>query len=118
MVEEASGQRLDGYFGEHIGGPLGMDSTAFGLSDEMQSRQSAVHARLPDGSLTAIDLARSPEPDFPSGGGGLYSTVEDYCCFLQMILGRGSRRHPTPDSASASRVHRQPPSTRRSPMRG
>ena len=91
MVEEASGQRLDGYFGEHIGGPLGMDSTAFSPNDDMQARQSAVHARLPDGSLTAIDLARSPEPDFPSGGGGLYSTVEDYCCFLQMILGRGSR---------------------------
>ena len=91
MVEEASGQRLDDYFGEHIGGPLGMDSTAFSLNHDMQARQSAVHARLPDGSLTAIDLARSPEPEFPSGGGGLYSTVEDYCRFLQMILGRGSR---------------------------
>ena len=91
MVEEVSGQRLDDYFDEHICGPLGMDSTAFGLSDEMGARQSAMHARLPDGSLTAIDLARSPEPKFPSGGGGLYSTVEDYCCFLQMMLGRGSR---------------------------
>ena len=91
IVEEASGQRLDDYFDEHILGPLGMDSTAFSLSDEMQARQSAVHPRLPDGVLTAIDLARSPEPQFPSGGGGLYSTVEDYCCFLQMILGRGSR---------------------------
>ena len=68
-----------------------MDATAFSLSDDMGARQSAMHARLPDGSLTAIDLARSPEPKFPSGGGGLYSTVEDYCCFLQMILGRGSR---------------------------
>ena len=91
MVEEVSGQRLDDYFDEHILEPLCMDSTAFGLSDEMRARQSAMHARRPDGSLTAIDLARSPEPRFPSGGGGLYSTVEDYCRFLQMILGRGSR---------------------------
>ena len=91
MVEEVSGQRLDDYFDEHICGPLGMDSTAFGLSDEMQTRQSAMHARRPDGSLTAINLARSPEPKFPSGGGGLHSTVEDYCRFLQLILGRGSR---------------------------
>ena len=91
MVEEVSGQRLDDYFDEHILGPLGMDSTAFGLSDEMQVRQSRMHARLPDGSLTSINLARSPEPKFPSGGGGLYSTVEDYCRFLQMILARGSR---------------------------
>ena len=90
MVEEVSGQRLDHYLAEHILRPLGMDSTSFGLSDDLQSRSAAMHARRPDGSLAAIELARSPEPKFPSGGGGLYSTVEDYCRFLQMILGRGS----------------------------
>ena len=91
IVEEVSGQRLDDYFDEHILGPLGMDSTAFSLSDEMESRLSVVHVRLPDGSLAARDLPRSPEPRFPSGGGGLYSTARDYCRFLQMILGWGSR---------------------------
>ncbi len=91
IVEEVSGQRLDDYFDEHILGPLGMGSTAFSLSDEMRSRLAVVHVRLPDGSLTARDLPRSPEPRFPSGGGGLYSTARDYCRFLQMILGRGSR---------------------------
>ena len=89
MVEEISGRRLDHYLDEHILGPLGMGSTSFGLSDDLQSRSAAMHARRPDGSLAAIELARSPEPKFPSGGGGLYSTVEDYCRFLQMILGRG-----------------------------
>ena len=91
MVEEASGQALDDYFDEHIGGPLGMDSTAFDLNDDMQARLSAVHHRLPDGSLEAFDIVRTPDPEFRSGGGGLSSTVEDYCRFLQMILGRGSR---------------------------
>jgi len=91
IVEEVSGQRLDDYFDDHILGPLGMDSTAFSLSDEMESRLSVVHVRLPDGSLAARDLPRSPEPRFPSGGGGLYSTARDYCRFLQMILGQGSR---------------------------
>ena len=91
MVEEVSGRRLDHYFDEHILCPLGMDATAFSLRGGMKSRLSAMHARKPDGSLTAIELARSPEPQFPSGGGGLYSTVEDYCRFLQVILGRGSR---------------------------
>ena len=91
MVEEVSGRRLDAYLAENILGPLGMDSTGFSLSADMASRLSAVHARQPDGSLTVIELARSPEPEFPSGGGGLYSTVEDYCRFLQMILGRGNR---------------------------
>ena len=110
IVEEVSGQRLDDYFDEHILGPLGMDSTAFSLSDEMQSRLSVVHVRLPDGSLAARDLPRSPEPRFPSGGGGLYSTVRDYCRFLQMILGRGSRngarvlRPATVDQMTANHI--------------
>ena len=89
IVEEVSGRRLDDYFDEHILGPLGMDSTAFALSDDMQARRAAMHARMPEGTLAATRPARSPEPEFPSGGGGLYSTVEDYCRFMQMILGRG-----------------------------
>ena len=110
IVEEVSGRRLDDYFDEHILGPLGMDSTAFSLSDGMQSRLSAVHVRLPDGSLAARDLPRSPEPRFPSGGGGLYSTARDYCRFLQMILGRGSRdgvrvlRPATVDQMTANHI--------------
>ena len=91
MVEEVSGQRLGDYLDEHILGPLGMDSTNFRVSDDMASRQSAMHARLPDGSLVAIEFGLPPEPEFQMGGGGLYGTVGDYCRFLQMILGRGSR---------------------------
>ena len=90
MVEEVSGRRLDDYLDEHILGPLGMDSTAFSLSDELQARRAVIHTRLPDGSLTVAEAAPSPEPEYLSGGGGLFSTVEDYCRFLQMILGRGS----------------------------
>ena len=91
MVEEVSGQRLGDYLDEHILGPLGMDSTSFRISDDMASRLSAMHARLPDGSLVAIEFGLPPEPEFQMGGGGLYGTVEDYCRFLQMILCRGSR---------------------------
>ncbi len=110
IVEQVSGQRLDHYFDEHILGPLAMDSTAFSLSDQMRSRLSAVHVRQPDGTLTARDLPRSPEPEFPSGGGGLYSTARDYCRFLQMILGRGSRdgvrvlRPSTVDQMTANHI--------------
>ena len=46
MVEEVSGHRLDHYLDEHVLDPLGMASTAFGISDDLQSRQcSAIHAR-------------------------------------------------------------------------
>ena len=91
MVEEVTGQRLGDYLDEHVLGPLGMDSTNFRISDDMAARQSAMHARLPDESLVAIEFGLPPEPEFQMGGGGLYGTVGDYCRFLQMILGRGSR---------------------------
>ena len=91
MVQEVSGQRLGDYLDEHVLGPLGMDSTDFRISEDMAARQSAMHARLPDGSLVAIEFGLPPEPEFQMGGGGLYGTVGDYCRFLQMILGRGSR---------------------------
>ncbi|MCY4665464.1 MAG: serine hydrolase [Acidimicrobiaceae bacterium] len=91
MVEEVSGRRLGDYLDEHVLRPLGMDSTNFRISDDMAARLSAMHARLPDGSLVAIEFGLPPEPEFQMGGGGLYGTVEDYCRFLQMILGRGSR---------------------------
>jgi len=91
MVEEVSGQRLGDYLDEHVLGPLGMDSTNFRISDDMAARQSAMHARLPDGSLVAIEFGLPPEPEFQMGGGGLYGTAGDYCRFMQMILGRGSR---------------------------
>ncbi|MCY3619990.1 MAG: serine hydrolase [Acidimicrobiaceae bacterium] len=91
MVQEVSGQRLGDYLDEHVLGPLGMDSTDFRITDDMAARQSAMHARLPDGSLVAIEFGLPPEPEFQMGGGGLYGTVGDYCRFLQMILGRGSR---------------------------
>lgn len=91
MVEEVASQRLDHYIEEHITGPLGMDSTAFAVSDEMQSRQAALHSRGPDGSLAVIDFGPARPPEYLSGGGGLSGTVTDYSRFLQMILGRGSR---------------------------
>ncbi len=91
MVEAASGMRLGDYFRRHLLGPLGMDSTAFGISDDMRTRLAAVHVRGDDGALGALEFEMDQDPEVQLGGAGLYSTVEDYCRFLQMILGRGAR---------------------------
>ena len=91
MIEAASGMRLGDYLQQHLLGPLGMDSTAFGISDDMRSRLATVHSRGGDGALGAIGFEMDQEPEVQLGGAGLYSTVEDYCRFLQMILGRGTR---------------------------
>jgi methyl acetate hydrolase len=91
LVEEASGQKLDAYFAEHITGPLGMKDTGFSITPEQRARQVSVHQRSPNGVLTPQPFEPlSSEREFLAGGGGLYSTAGDYLTFLQMLLKAGT----------------------------
>ncbi|WP_395714314.1 serine hydrolase domain-containing protein [Reyranella sp.] len=90
MVEAVSGQRLGQYMHDNILGPLGMDSTAFRISDAMRGRLAKIHHRGGDGRLTADPALELPqEPEFEMGGGGLYSTAGDYLKFVRMMLNQG-----------------------------
>ncbi|HLZ69620.1 MAG TPA: serine hydrolase domain-containing protein [Dehalococcoidia bacterium] len=89
-VEAASGQRLDGYLRAHIFEPLGMNDSGFVIGAAQRERLAGMHARNPDGSLTAIPFELPQEPEFFMGGGGLYSTGPDYLTFLQALLHEGS----------------------------
>lgn len=90
MVEAASGKRLGQYMHDHLFGPLGMDNTAFRISDGMRQRLAKIHHRGADGTLTPdTGLELTQEPEFEMGGGGLYSTVGDYLKFVRMILNQG-----------------------------
>ena len=88
-VEQLSGQSLEDYFREHIFAPLDMNDTGFVLRPDQRTRQAAMHARQPDGSLTPIPFEIPQQPEFFMGGGGLYSTGPDYLKFLRMLLGGG-----------------------------
>ena len=88
-VEAASGMRLDAYLREHLFAPLGMDDTGFKITADMRKRLVSVHARGKDGLLAPIAFEREQEPEFHSGGGGLYSTAGDYIRFTRMILNQG-----------------------------
>jgi CubicO group peptidase (beta-lactamase class C family) len=89
IVETLSGQTIDAYFKENIFGPLGMKDTTFAPNDEQKARMSAMHARMPDGSLAPMPFEMAVG-DFLMGGGGLFGTGSDYLRFLQMVLGGGS----------------------------
>lgn len=89
MVEGVSGMTLGEYFAAHLTGPLGMHDTAFTHTPDMLSRAAGVHARLPDGSLTPMELPQPENPEFEMGGGGLHGTVSDYGRFIRMILNDG-----------------------------
>lgn len=89
MVEAVTGQSLGTHFAETIFAPLGMADTAFRLTEAMRARLAPIHARGPDGALTPIDMIVEQDPEFESGGGGLYSTAQDYLVFARMILNGG-----------------------------
>jgi len=93
VVEAISGARLGEIMVERIFTPLGMDSTAFTRTDAMTSRLSAIHARLPDGTLTPIDFELPQNPEVEMAGHGLYSTAADFTRFLRMWLNEGQGPH-------------------------
>ena len=90
MVEAVTGKKLGQVMHDDLFVPLGMDSTAFRLTPAMRARLARVHHRKADGSLVA-DLKREvpQDPEFEAGGGGLYSTANDYLKFVRMVLDGG-----------------------------
>ncbi|XIA65850.1 serine hydrolase domain-containing protein [Bradyrhizobium sp. TZ2] len=88
-VEAVSGKRLDAYLRDHMLAPLGMNDTAFKITEDMRQRLVGMHARGEDGSLAPIPFELEQNPEFHMGGGGLYGTAADYIKFTQMILNQG-----------------------------
>ncbi|HUR75740.1 MAG TPA: serine hydrolase domain-containing protein [Sporichthya sp.] len=89
LVEHVSGQSLDAYFAEHIFGPLGMEDVTFAPTPEQRDRLMPVYARTPDGGLVETPLELAAEPEWMSGGHGLYGTAGAYARFLRAMLRGG-----------------------------
>ena len=88
-IEAVSGKLLDVYLRDNLLAPLGMNDTAFKITDAMRRRLVGMHARGEDGSLAPLPFELEQNPEFHMGGGGLYGTAGDYIKFTQMILGKG-----------------------------
>ncbi|MDP4027096.1 serine hydrolase domain-containing protein [Methylobacterium sp. NEAU 140] len=89
VIEAIAGERLGDVFQARIFKPLGLRETAFTLSSAMRERVAGMHARLADGTLSALPFELPPEPEIHMGGHGLYSTVSDYMRFIRMWLNDG-----------------------------
>lgn len=89
VVEEITGQRLGEYFEEHIFAPLKMTSTGFEITENMRARLAPVHVRDGQGGMIATDFEIEQNPKHEMGGGGLYSTPDDYLKFCRALLGGG-----------------------------
>ncbi len=95
IVERMSGQKLGAYMDEHIFTPLGMNDTAFYVSEEQKPRFADVYSWDADAGQLVANPERPDRPSFTdpnrmeSGGGGLISTTHDYARFCQMMLNKG-----------------------------
>jgi methyl acetate hydrolase len=92
LVEIASGERLDRYVRDHVCAPLGMSNTTFSISTHQRAREASLHVRRADGTLEPQPLERPTAPSIFSGGGGIYSTAQDYLTLLRALLNGGSLR--------------------------
>ena len=89
IVEITSGMTFDQFLQKRIFEPLGMKDTAFYPTDDRLPRVVTLYERKPTG------LSRTDTPSWLttktlfSGGGGLWSTPEDYMQFAQMLVNSG-----------------------------
>ncbi|ANP54901.1 CubicO group peptidase (beta-lactamase class C family) [Streptomyces griseochromogenes] len=106
LVARASGRTLPEFLAERVFEPLGMKDTAFEVPADRRDRFTTSYRPGPDGTLEVADTPDgewSRLPAFPSGGGGLVSTADDWLAFARMLLGAGEangRRLLSPTSVS------------------
>ena len=88
VVERASGMKFDQFAAQRIFGPLAMKDTFFYPAESYNPRIATLYSKTDKG------LVKQNNPNFMngvffSGGGGLFTTAEDYFQFGQMLLNGG-----------------------------
>jgi CubicO group peptidase (beta-lactamase class C family) len=93
LVARASGQPFDQFLRGRVLEPLGMTDTAFWVSPDDLDRFGPCRETDPaTGTHRDYDPADGQwarPPAFPSGGGGLASTIDDYLTFARMLHAGG-----------------------------
>ena len=92
LIEKVSGLSLEEYFRKNITGPLGMDRTWFNVPDSLKNEIVSFGRRGNDGTKKLTEIPnRVPKnkTQHYNGGGGLFSSPEDYTKLLMCLLNEG-----------------------------
>ena len=89
IVEVASGLTFDEFMRQRVFEPLGMKDTAFNVPEDKKQRVVTLYRRSPDGLELRAVPAWLATTTLHGGGGGLWSTAEDYLQFAQMLVNGG-----------------------------
>lgn len=96
IVEQLSGMPFGQFLDQKIFTPLGMDDTAFFVSEEDRQRFADVYRWDSEHGKLMRNPERPGRPSYfdsdrlESGGGGLVASTHDYARFLQMLVNGGT----------------------------
>jgi CubicO group peptidase (beta-lactamase class C family) len=116
VLARAAGRPLPTLLAERLLRPLGMERTGFAVAAEDRAEVVEAVRSDDDGALRSADSDDpTATPRFPSGAGGLVSSLDDLVRFARMLLGGGELdgvRVLTPASVEAMTSDRLTPAQR------
>ncbi|NEA56197.1 beta-lactamase family protein [Streptomyces sp. SID13666] len=93
LIARVAGRPLPEFLADRLFEPLGMADTGFDVPAGKLDRFTSYYRTDPAGGLELVDAPDgqwSSPPAFPSGAGGLVSTVDDYYAFARLLLAGGT----------------------------
>jgi CubicO group peptidase (beta-lactamase class C family) len=123
VLSRIEGTSLQDVLAETIFRPLGMKDTGFYVTPEGRRRAATMYKLDASGQLSHDVMGPAPiaPPRFSQGGGGLWSTVDDYLSFARMLLAGGTvdgTRVLSEESVQLMRTDRLTDAQRKTPFLG